>query len=337
MTAPHSDWKPPVHYATHSWIERFLDLRVVRFDPGASAKDVKDGRILPTLRDLDQLAFGLSISWEDEDDVFMKRLDALLADPQLSALRGLVIGKWFGQASEAAPTELYQRLIEHGPRLTSLKGLFFGDVVQEESEISWLHQGDVAPLLHALPQLEEFVIRGGDGLRFKDLRHPNLRALTVQTGGLSAEAVRDIVSAELPELRQLTLWLGEEGYGGTSTPEDLAPLLAGARFPKLEHLGLQDSEHADAIASALSAAPVLARLKGLDLSMGTLGDAGAEALLSSLNVRRLAHLNLRYHYISPSLQAKLSGLGIPVDLSDAQSDEESDDDDDDDRYVEVSE
>jgi hypothetical protein len=229
----------------------------------------------------------------------------------------------------------YDRLIRHGASLRSLEGLFLGDVIQEEAEISWLQQGDVAPVVHALPALEELVVRGGEGLRFQGLSHPTLTSLTVQTGGLPAAALRDILDAELPALRRLTLWLGVDSYGGDSSVADLAPLLAGDRFPRLEHLGLQDSEQADEIAAAVAASPLLARLKGLDLSMGTLGDAGAEALLGNPSVRFLKHLNLRHHYMSPAMTAQLRNLGIDVNVSDRQ--EPYGDDEGDDRYVEVSE
>ncbi|MFN8512832.1 MAG: hypothetical protein U0841_09645 [Chloroflexia bacterium] len=68
------------------------------------------------------------------------------------------------------------------PRLTAL---FFGDIIVEESEISWIEQTDVSPLLAAFPQLEIFGVRGGNGLSFGQLRHDVLQTLIVETGGLS--------------------------------------------------------------------------------------------------------------------------------------------------------
>jgi hypothetical protein len=112
--------------------------------------------------------------------------------------------------------------------------------------------------------------------------------------------------------------LGATTTAATSEVSDLAPILSGDNFPKLEHLGLQNSHYADAIAVAVAASPILGRLKGLDLSMGTLTDEGARALLAAPAVRGLRHLNLRYHYVSPELVKQLKGLGIEVNTADRQ-------------------
>ncbi|MDP2311022.1 MAG: STM4015 family protein [Pseudomonadota bacterium] len=327
------NWRPPADLG-RDHVERFLNYKVTGFNPEADPEDQDEEsgrREMPVLRDLDKRAFRVGISYDDAEEDFATRLDALFADKRIGDLRALVIGPWFSEVCEGGPTALFERLITHGKKLTSLKGLFVGDVESEESEISWLKQDDYGPALAALPQLEELVVRGGEGLRFSNLKHPNLRALTVQSGGLPGETVRDIVNADLPELRVLTLWLGVDDYGGDSTLEDLAPLLAGDRFPKLEHLGLQDSENADAIAIAVAKSPLLARLSGLDLSMGTLTDVGGQALLDSPHVRTLKHLNLRYHFLSADMVKKIRALGIEVNTAERQ---ESDDED---RYVEVAE
>jgi hypothetical protein len=65
-------------------------------------------------------------------------------------------------------------------------------------------------------------------------------------------------------------------------------------------------------------APVTARLEVLDLSMGTLGDEGAAALLASPAVKRLRKLDVHHHYVSPGLVEKLRGLGIEVNADDVQ-------------------
>jgi predicted DNA-binding WGR domain protein len=333
LGATAQSFRAPAHFDTHKHAERFLNYKVVGFNPDADSDGDESGRReLPSLRELDKLVYFVGLTFDDSEETFSKRLDALLNDPKVGDLRALLIGNWFGDVCEEPPTALYNALIRHGTKLKSLKGLFIGDVIQEECEISWLHQGDCAPTLRALPQLEELVVRGGDGLRFIDVAHASLRSLTVQAGGLGAETVRDIVRADLPSLTRLTLWLGDENYGGTTKVADLEPLLSGARFPALEHLGLQNAEHQDEIAIAVAQSPLLARLQGLDLSMGTLGDEGAAALLASPHIRSLKHLNLRYHFMSPAMVTKIRALGIEVNVSDRQ-----DAADEDDRYVEVSE
>jgi predicted DNA-binding WGR domain protein len=232
-------WRPPVHFGTDTHLDRFLNYKVTDFNPEADPEegDEEGRKSLPALRDLDKRVFALGLTFDDADEDFGTRLDALLADPKIGELRALVVGQWWGEVCEEGPTELIKKLAAEAKKFTSLVGLMVGDVIQEECEISWIHQCDCQPLLAVLPKLEHLTVRGGDGLRFSKLAHPSLRSLTVQTGGLSSACVRDIAAADLPELRTLVLWLGDENYGGDSTVEDLAPILEGKRFPKLEHLG----------------------------------------------------------------------------------------------------
>lgn len=328
-------WRPPAHFDTYEHLDRFLNYKVTDFNPDGDGEDADDegGRkSLPALRDLDKRVFAVGLTYDDADEEFGKRLDALLAEPKLGELRALVVGQWWGEVCEAGPQVLLDKLSAKADKLTSLVGLMVGDVIQEECEISWIHQCDYGPLLKALPKLEHLTVRGGEGLRFTKLAHKALRSLTVQTGGLPAACVQDIAKADLPELRTLVLWLGDENYGGDSTVEDLAGILDGKRFPKLEHLGLQDSPQADAIAAAVAKSPIVRRLKGLDLSMGTLSDQGGQALLDSPAIRGLKYLNLRHHYMSAKMTKQLGALGIEVNVGERQEAE-----DEEDRFVEVAE
>lgn len=328
-------WRPPGAYALNEHVQRFLGYAVCDFNPEADGEAEEEGRrAYPTLRDLDRRVFAVGVTYDDDDATFAARLGALLDDPKVGDLKALVIGPWFTEYDEDGPVDAVAQLIAGAGRLGSLKGLFVGDILQEESEISWIHQTDLGPLLNALPSLEEVVVRGANDLRFTGLKHPNLRTIQVQSGGLNREALGDLLAADLPELRNLVLWLGVDDYGADWKIEDLKPLFDGALFPQLEHLGLMNSESEDEIAVAIASAPLLGRLKGLDLSMGTLSDVGGQTLLDSPGVRGLQHLNLRHSYLSEAMAGKLRKLGIDVNVRDRQ---EADEDDEDYRYVEVSE
>jgi hypothetical protein len=234
---------------------------------------------------------------------------------------------------QATAARVVEALVAARDRLPQLRAIFFGDITYEECEISWIQNTDVSPLFDAYPALEHFAVRGANGLRLGALRHDRLRSLAVQSGGLDATITREIIAAELPALDQLELWLGTADYGGTTPLEDLAPILSGARFPRLTYLGLRDSEVADAIAGAVANAPVLDQLRILDLSLGTLGDEGAVALLANPALARLEKLDIHYHYCSPQMVERLQALGIEVDASDPQNESDYDGD----RYVSVSE
>jgi predicted DNA-binding WGR domain protein len=248
-----------------------------------------------------------------EDRLFGDNLAAFLAEPAAANARGLVIGDWYSSDSSAAVVEA---LVAARDRLPNLKHLFLGDIVQEENEVSWIQQSDVSPLFAAYPRLEEFRVRGSNDLSFGALKHENLKTLAVECGGLPVRVLREICpGAELPALEHLELWLGEQRYGWDGTIEDLQPLLSGDLFPKLRHLGLRDSAIANDVAAAVAKAPVLKKVRVLDLSLGNLGDEGAEALLASRDVGKLEKLDIHHHFVSDAVVARLKALGIEVDAS----------------------
>jgi len=331
-SAPKDTFRPPVEIDIMDHAARYLNYKVTNFVVGDGGDgDDEGGRSYGALRDLDKRVFRVGISYDDDAADFTARLDALLADKKLGELRGLVIGQWYGDYCDKGPNAMCEKLLANAAKLTSLKGLFVGDIVQEESEVSWIHQCDYGPLLSALPQLEDLVIRGGENLRFSKLKNSTLRSILLQTGGLSKKTLKDLFSAELPSLQTLRLWLGVDDYGGDGTVKDLAPILSGKLFPQLTYLGLQDCKYSDDIAKAVAKAPILERLKGLDLSMGTLSDEGAKVLIDTPAIRNLKYLNLRHHYMSKEMVKKIRELGIEVNVGDQRTAR------DDERYPEVTE
>jgi hypothetical protein len=277
----------------------------------------------------------LSYDEADEDQLWTDKLALFLDDPASSQVVGIVVGAWEEAHEGGGAQAVVEALVAARDRLPNLQAIFLGDMTYEECEISWIVQTDLAPLFDAYPALEHLRVRGATSLTLGSLRHDRLKSLIVESGGLGVEVVREVCGAQLPGLEHLELWLGTENYGGNTTIEDLAPILDGAQFPNLRYLGLRDSEIADQIAAALAQAPVLERIRVLDLSLGTLGDEGATALLASPALARLEKLDIHHHYCSPEVVARLQGLGIEVDASDAQEGDE--DDGEGSRYVAVSE
>jgi hypothetical protein len=255
---------------------------------------------------------------DDCDEEFGDVWDRFLETVDPSRVRAIIIGQW-GEAYEDDSTGIVEDLVDAKDRLTALEAVFIGDLEQEQAEISWIEQSDVTPVLAAYPELREFGARGGTGLEFPAVRHEKLRTLTFEAGGLPAEVVRGVAASELPALEYLELWLGVEEYSGTATVDDLAPILSGGRFPALHHLGLRNSEIQDEIAAAVAAAPVVARLTSLDLSLGVLTDVGATALLQGQPLTHLQWLDLHHHFVSDPiaqrLQDTLVPAGVEVDLS----------------------
>ncbi len=331
-----SNWRPPKPIPHHENVSHFMGYAVVGFDPAADegAEDDNGRKIYAKLRDLDRRIYKIGLTFDDKKEMFVERLNALLDDPKVDQLKALVLGNWWGDVSESGDaSDFVKLLIERKDRLANLQGLFIGDVTPEENEISWINNDDYGRLVSSLPGLKEVLIRGA-GTRLSQLSHETLQGLTLQSGGLAAEAVRDVGAAHLPELRRLTLWLGDDNYGGDSEPKDFAKILSGKQFPKLEYLGLMNARNTDDIAKLVAESSLVARLKGLDLSMGTLGDEGAEALLASPAIKKLTTLNLQHHYMTPAVSAKWKKLGIEVDVSERIGPDEHDEGN---RYCEVSE
>ncbi|WAP59262.1 STM4015 family protein [Streptomyces sp. S465] len=275
---------------------------------------------------------------DESDEDFDGRFQRFLTTVDPSRVRAVIIGLW-GETYEGDADDAIEQLLMAKDRLTSLEAVFIGDITPEESEISWIQQSDVTPVLRAFPGLRELGVRGGSELSFPAVTHANLRTLRFETGGLPGAVVRGVAASDLPALEHLEMWLGVDEYGGDATVADLAPILAGGRFPALRHLGVQNSEIQDEIAAAVAAAPVVAQLESLDLSMGVLTDEGAAALLDGQPLTHLKRLDLDHNYFSAAMEERLRTAlepsGVKVEMS-----EKGDEDEDGDevfRYTAVSE
>jgi hypothetical protein len=287
----------------------FAGLPVRPYDPDKKKKSQQ-----PCVYRLGGLEYG------EEKQAFPELLDRFLDEHGGPGLTALVIGAWdYEQMLEGGggASEVIEALVANRKRLPELKALFFGDITYEECEMSWIAHGDVSPLLPAFAKLEEFRIRGTTGLTFGKLKHNNLRSFAVESGGLAEELLREVTDAKLPELEHLELWLGTEGYGGIGRTEPLAQLLSGKLFPKLRSLALRNCAIADDVARAVAASHLVERLAVLDLSLGNLGDVGAEALLNCQAVQKLKKLDLHHHYTTPPFIKQLKELPCEVDFSEA--------------------
>lgn len=174
----------------------------------------------------------------------------------------------------------------------------------------------------------------GETFGVAELALPALVELVVETCSLSSERAQALAAAVLPSLERFELWFGSEDEEADAGVDDIKPILAGAAFPQLRHLGLRNAASADALAGAVAGSPIAARLAALDLSMGTLSDDGAAELgAGAAQFPALRTLNVDDNYLSAEAIATLRSRFPQADVvSRGQKTADGDD-----RYVTVAE
>ena len=217
-------------------------------------------------------------------------------------------------------------MLEHKDKFAQIEGLFWGDIDQEEQEVSWIEQTDLSPLLDAMPKLKDLKIKGTNNLRLGQTSRPELRSLEIISGGLPSEVVEDIIASDFPNLEKLILYVGVEDYGFEGDLEIFRPLFSKERFPKLTYLGLVNSEEQDNIVEMFLQSDILPQLETMDISAGTLKDEGAQLLLDNLDkISHLKFIDMSYNYLSKDMKKKLQALPMKIDVSDTQDADEDDD------------
>lgn len=290
----------------HELIDSFHGQEVVEFN---TADDWKGPNFAYRLRE----------EYDDELKV-PDRIDELLKQPGVEQLQALIIGAWTEASGGDDSSELVQKLSEVAGHLKGLRSIFMGEMTYEESEVSWINQSDLSPLLKAFPRLETLRIRGGTGLAFSPVEHTSLKEIAIETGGLPRSAIRELFLCHLPALEHFELLLGEESYGFDGSVEDLQPVLSGKLYPNLKYLGLMNSEIANDIAAVVVNSPIASRIETLDLSMGNLDDEGFQSLHALSQYPQLKKLILSHHYATEEGVAALqAALKCEVDASDPQS------------------
>lgn len=249
-------------------------------------------------------------------------VEEILADPDFPGLEYLVIGSW-GSAYEDGCQEIIDGIVDHADRFSHITKLFIGNMDYEECEVSWIIQGNYSRLWAAMPQLKELTIKGSMDLVLGDIVHQNLEALTIICGGLPVSVIQSIKKAKLPSLKKLVLYIGIENYGFDGNKDTIKALLEESDFPKLEYLGIEDSEIQDELVQVVLESKYMKQLHTLDLANGTLTDKGGELLLGKLpSYPNIKVLDVHYHYMSEEMEEKLKALPIEVDTSESNEPEE---------------
>ena len=197
----------------------------------------------------------------------------------------------------------------------TVRKIVFGDNVDQ---ISWHHTGDLAAMWKGVPNLRVLELETGDVL-FGDIDAPNLERLVVKTGGLTKAAAPSLATIRAPRLAHLEIYYGEPTYGGDCSIADVAPLLARNDLPALRYLGVKNAKFQNDIAAAIAGSRLVGQLHTLDLSLGTMTDDGARALVEARRaLANLDTLDLRHNYLTADGINAVAGLATRVITDDQQ-------------------
>jgi uncharacterized protein (TIGR02996 family) len=260
----------------------------------------------------DSLHFDNTIDWMDDDFETRAIARRLFDLPAASALQTLALGilRWEYQAEDVSA------VLEEASRsvfASTLRRLRLGDV---DRDVDNAHHsiGDIGIISRAFPRLERLRVWGHEITSSTPLELAALEEISIETCSLTHALYDGIVAAKLPRLQKLDLWFGSAMYGCNVGTGDLGPILDGSLFPALTHLGLKNAEMTDGIAEELVSSAMLARLRSVDLSMGTLSDDGARVLLRQAPAwRHLERLDVSASFLSPPMIGELSRVGPAIE------------------------
>ncbi len=278
----------------------------------------------------------VDLHWEGFDDgdgdEAAEDLANLLDLPTARFLQKLTVGPY--PSEEEMSLQPLVDVLEEKKGPATLRELYLGNI--GDWDISGTSTGDFEPLAKIFPRLERLTLRGGHIDLGKNVSLPELRELTVETGGLTESDIKDICSLKAPKLERLSVWFGDENYGAEGELKDIAPILAGTTFPKLTHLGIMNCAWVGDAVRALPKSKILKQLTSLDLSMGSLSDADVDAMLENeAAFKHLEHLNVEDSGLTPASKPKLARLAKHPNYGDEQEPERAAEDHY--RYVSVGE
>jgi hypothetical protein len=251
----------------------------------------------------------------DKDPPMAQALRRILEHPAGRLVRVLNLGLPPDEDIDWSFDSIIPVIAKAGP-LPFLHTIDMSESADHMDQDSWRRIGDLRKLWAAVPRLRELRLLGASGNGGKPcvlgaIEAPHLERFVYISGGLDKSVPIDLGKAKLPALRHLELYFGREDYGNTGSVKDLAGILAGKGLPKLEYLGLKNSEWERDLVAAIAKSAILPRLTTLDLGLGTMYTEGAEALLEhAAKFQHLEKLDLDDNFITDE-HAKAIAKAIP--------------------------
>ncbi len=222
----------------------------------------------------------VTIRWEAFDDGDgedpTEDLAAVLQLPTARFIQSLRLGPCPGDEEMSLQPVIDAMEEVKGP--ATLRELYLGNV--GDWDISGTSTGDFGSIAPLFPKLERLTLRAGSIGLGKNVSLPELKELTIETGSLTKDDIKELCSLKAPKLEKLSVWFGDEHYGASGGVKDVQSILLGTTFPKLTHLGIMNCAWVGEAVRVLMGSPLLEQLTSLDLSMGNLSDADIDAMVA---------------------------------------------------------
>ena len=218
----------------------------------------------------------------------------LLAHPSARFLRELRIGSLGPDNHDYK--DVIEEIIRRCP--STLRTLALVDLPPGTAELVFANLADVTPLLAATPLLEELRL-AGNSVEVSSFPLPKLRRLAIAT--TDPVLLGSLSRSNLPALESLEL----SGGDAPMPPEPLVKIMK-RHTPKT--LAITRTANTDQLVPYLVKSPLLATLSRLDLSGGTLSDAGAELLLHARDKLEHLEIDLSANTLSAATISKLASL-----------------------------
>lgn len=181
---------------------------------------------------------------------------------------------------------------------------------------------EASGLWRGLPMLQELRISGGM-MSLGEIKLPELRKCTIfAQNGLDAAVAMSLAKATWPKIESLRVHFGYSSQGATRDSNVVVPILQSQEMPQLRELAITGCDFTDALCQELSKSRLLAQLKKLDLSEGTMGAEGAQIILA--NEQDFAHLdslNIQENFVPQLLLESLDGVCPDVSLCDQRNEQ----------------
>ena len=249
----------------------------------------------------------LKQDWEKNSISSLAALELAMTSPSIEFVQEFTIN--FYPGFDYSIAGILKEFKDH--KLLAMSKVHLGNFeYPDENEISWVSVGNVNQIFELFPNLKDLHLTGS-AIELGSVNHSKLKRLKLESGGLSANAINSVMKATLPELEDLEIWFGDEGYGAEGNNTMLSPLYNDKLFPKLKTLGLKNCEFPNDIINSLYSSDLIKQIHSLDMSLGTMTDDGAQVFINQQeSFNHLDEIKLNENFISDEICQSLKEIYV---------------------------